>query len=194
MPFAIEPSTEIQTRGEFARLCNARNIFRAVEVGTDQGVFAGRFLDEWDRRGLLFCIDPWENYQEMLWDRDMDMFLAVSSLARHAGRIRFIREWSPRAIEYLPAQFSVEFVYIDAAHDYSSVKADLAAWWDRLYSEGPTILAGHDFDDEHADVKRAVTEFAREHDVIVRLTRDADSAASWYIYRNEPRQLCVFRT
>jgi hypothetical protein len=52
------------------------------------------------------------------------------------------------------------FVFIDAAHDYESVKSDLAAWWPKVTQGG--IFAGHDYFQPHAGVKQAVDEFA-EH-------------------------------
>ena len=79
--FKIETSTEIRTRRDFARLCNARRLWRAVEVGTDQGRFAKDFLDEWEQ-GLLFCIDPYQAYPEMGWDREADRSLALQLLSQ----------------------------------------------------------------------------------------------------------------
>jgi hypothetical protein len=45
-------------------------------------------------------------------------------------------------------------VFIDAAHDYESVKRDLAAWVPKVRAGG--ILSGHDI--EHEPVQRAVSE------------------------------------
>ena len=50
---------------------------------------------------------------------------------------------------------SVDFVFIDAAHDYESVKADLTAWWPKLKVGGK--IAGHDYGWE--GVGEAVHEF-----------------------------------
>jgi predicted O-methyltransferase YrrM len=44
------------------------------------------------------------------------------------------------------------FAFIDAAHDYDSVRADIAAWLPKVKPGG--ILAGHDI--QHEPVKRAV--------------------------------------
>ena len=49
---------------------------------------------------------------------------------------------------------SLDFVFIDAAHDYDNVKADIIAWKPKLRKGG--ILSGHDYN--YPDVQRAVDE------------------------------------
>ena len=38
---------------------------------------------------------------------------------------------------------SVDFVYIDARHDYKGAMEDIKAWWPKLKKGG--LLSGHDF-------------------------------------------------
>lgn len=47
-------------------------------------------------------------------------------------------------------------VFIDAAHDYENVKADITAWLSRVRPGG--ILAGHDYSPDYPGVARAVDE------------------------------------
>lgn len=47
-------------------------------------------------------------------------------------------------------------VFIDASHDYASVRADIAAWRSVLPSGG--LLAGHDYASDHPGVMQAVQE------------------------------------
>lgn len=49
---------------------------------------------------------------------------------------------------------SIDFVFVDASHEYHGVKADLIAWSSKLKENG--VLAGHDIGWE--GVKRAVAE------------------------------------
>lgn len=49
---------------------------------------------------------------------------------------------------------SLAFCFVDAAHDYASVKRDIAAWLPKVKPGG--IIAGHDI--QHAEVKQAVDE------------------------------------
>lgn len=53
------------------------------------------------------------------------------------------------------ADESCDFVFVDAAHEYEPVIADLAAWWPKVKKGG--IIAGHDY--PHAPVAKAVHKF-----------------------------------
>ncbi len=50
---------------------------------------------------------------------------------------------------------SLDLVFIDAAHDYESVKADILAWLPKIKING--IISGHDYG--HPPVRQAVHEF-----------------------------------
>lgn len=183
----ITASLEIVNRADFGRLLDARGLAAGVEVGVDRGHFARRLLDRWKSGVCLWCVDTWAPYEEMPWDRTLDMQLAVAALAHECGRVRLVRMTSEEAARVIPGW--LHFAYLDAAHDYDSVRQDLHLWWDRLQAEG--ILAGHDFDGEHAGVRRAIEEFADEVGRTVYLTAGYGTAASWYMYRTEPERLIV---
>mgnify|MGYP003327644338 CR=1 FL=1 len=55
-----------------------------------------------------------------------------------------------------------DFIYIDAAHDYDSVKEDLTNWYPKLKING--IIAGHDYvpNSLNNEVVMAVNDFFRE--------------------------------
>lgn len=61
---------------------------------------------------------------------------------------------------------SLDLVYIDAAHDYANVTADIDAWWPKVKAGG--ILSGHDYETKPDDgfwgpieVEAAVNDWAR---------------------------------
>jgi len=57
---------------------------------------------------------------------------------------------------------SLDFVFIDAQHDYESVKADILAWQNKVKKGG--ILAGHDYNiDGDFGVGKAVRELLPNH-------------------------------
>lgn len=168
-------------------LCFWRKLYRCAEIGVDRGIWASLFLDRFPQCHEWWGVDDWSPYPEMRFSRGADYRMACANLQRHSGRAKLIRASSAAAAGLFPPE-SLDFVYIDAAHDHASVAADLAAWWPKL--SPPGVMAGHDFDDHpiHAGVKRAVTEFAREKGLTVYLTAVPpyviEPNPSWYVYRN----------
>lgn len=191
--FSVELSREICSRDEFGLLCDWRALWRAVELGTDRGAFAKAFLDRWHGH-TLWCIDSYASYAEMPWDRMPDMLFAANLLAGYIDRVRLVGTTGQQFLQSVEGErvknvdptidkFEVEFVYIDGAHRYEAVKADLEMWWEVLSWRG--ILAGHDYHPALPGVIRAVNEFAELHDLSVYLTSD-DQFPSWYVYKTEP--------
>ena len=79
---------------------------------------------------------------------------------------------SLEASEYLKGKH-VDFIYIDASHDYESVYADLKAWYPFIQGHG--VLTGDDYD--WTGVHAAVNKFAVENGLKV----IALSSAFWYL-------------
>jgi predicted O-methyltransferase YrrM len=64
------------------------------------------------------------------------------------------------------AQFednSIDFVFIDAAHEYEFVKEDIAAWYPKVKPGG--LFAGHDYN--WTGVHKAVSEFSQQYNKFV---------------------------
>jgi len=189
----IRPSPEIDTREQFARLCNLRGLKNfAVEIGVERAGFAVRFLQKWAGH-KLWCIDPWrddlEGYHEpdlTRFDREPDFLMTCAALARFDRRVTIKRTTSEAAAPRYPDGL-FDFIYHDANHAYPFISRDLAAWWDKLQPAG--IYAGHDFDEaNHPGVARAVREFAAEKGLDVLLTHEPHYR-SWYIYKTPPLRL-----
>lgn len=182
MPPDIQPNLLMGGRADFAALCDAKGLKTAIEIGTDRGVFAREFLDRWHGE-ILFCVDPYRQYQEMEWDRSGDFALAVAHLSIHARRVRFIVTSSVHAAscfekgEPLPTQ--VGFIYIDGSHHWDEVAKDLSIWWPRLLPGG--IFAGDDF--QMPAVNKAVTDFAQRHGLPISLISDYNRAMNWCILK-----------
>lgn len=56
-----------------------------------------------------------------------------------------------------------KMIFIDAAHDYESVKADLNNFYPKLKSGG--IFAGHDYGEKSCGVGKAVDEFVKKNNL-----------------------------
>ena len=130
-----------------------------AEVGSYAGESASLFALY---AGRIVCVDMWGlpkedceyppsglAHAEMLFDnvvQDNPHILKVAKRSVHAA-------------SYFPDCY-FDLVYIDAAHDYLSVKSDLMAWLPKVKAEG--YIAGHDYNDLHRDVIKAVNEFCGE--------------------------------
>lgn len=120
----------------------------------------------------LVCVDHWQGSNDMLRPR-YAATLAVEDVAqtfrdnmRALGiEVEVLREPSVVAATRFAAG-SVDRVFLDGSHDGPSVAADLAAWSERLRPDG--VLAGHDYDDKHDELRAAVDRFARDRGLSVR--------------------------
>jgi len=71
-------------------------------------------------------------------------------------KLNIIRDLSVNAAKRFNDN-SLDFIFIDACHDYEYVKEDLHTWYPKLKKNG--IFAGHDYYDGHHGVEQAVNEF-----------------------------------
>lgn len=150
-------------RGEvLADFIKQQEIRTFVEVGCKAGATTGELLEK-VRYLTVIAIDPWapmpgqaekdggETYED--WD-----FAAIEAkfkerLGTHAHRCKMLRMTSLEAAAQFEGQ-AFGIVFIDAAHDYDSVVADIRAWWPLVKPGG--FLMGHDYQHSFPTVIRAV--------------------------------------
>lgn len=72
------------------------------------------------------------------------------------NNIEHIKDFSYNVVDKFEDN-SIDFIYVDGAHDYESVKRDLKLYLPKLKNGG--IIGGHDYNPKHwPDVCKAVTE------------------------------------
>jgi len=109
-------------------------------------------------KGIQFdCVDTWLGSEEHQQDTAViegKLFETFTSNMKPAeGLYKPVRMPSVQAAT-LYEDNSLDFVFIDAAHDYENVKADIIAWLPKVKVGG--ILGGHDFG--HPPLNQAVFE------------------------------------
>ena len=135
-----------------------------VEIGSYCGA-SGEIIAKNFPNSTLNCVDPWEKYVEEGSTYDLDR--QELELKEAEGIFDIVLSQNPnmRKNKMSSSQYaslledeSVDFVYIDGNHQYTSVKEDLETWYKKIKIGG--IISGHDFNWE--TVSRALREFFQE--------------------------------
>ncbi len=183
----------IPSRGELPYVLNARGLCgRGVEVGVKHGQFSEYVLDLWKGQ-VLYSVDPWREdapgqYVDVanVPQDEQERFYrgTVARLSRFGARSRIMRCTSAEAAPSFE-DGSLDFVYIDARHDYEHVREDIGLWSPKVRPGG--ILGGHDYlsgliDGTTFGVKDAVDEFARGAGLRLLVTRG--DYPSWFVLKD----------
>lgn len=116
---------------------------RGAELGVWQGALFGYLLDTFP--GLyLIGVDNWAAVGPYA-GKDMPMAEAIArgEQGRHLTHSAILKKSTVEAAQHVPDN-SLDFVFIDASHDYESVRADIRAWQSKVRAGG--ALTGHDAD------------------------------------------------
>jgi|JI9StandDraft_1071089.scaffolds.fasta_scaffold01480_18 hypothetical protein len=180
----VVPSTEISHRDEFPLLCDWRKFETAVEIGVDRGTFSKLFF-RCKRLRHFIGVDNYQQHPEFPYWRDTEQSIAANRYAKcsfaslmRANGCAIADAIAAGSLGHIKEK-CVDFVYIDASHEYADACQDIAAWWPLISSRG--ILAGHDYDHTHPGVMQAVNEFADANNLTVYLTQE--HCNSWYCYK-----------
>jgi len=133
-------------------LLNEEKVRVAVELGVDNGGFSKFNLMHCKLCEKYYMVDLWApqaSYVDgsMLGSIERSearMREAMENVAPYANKAVIVRNSTMEAAS-LFKEASVDFIYIDARHDYVSVKQDLETWWPKIKPGG--ILSGHDYMD-----------------------------------------------
>jgi predicted O-methyltransferase YrrM len=130
------------TRTEMAKFIHDMNFKVGVEIGVAQGWHA-EILCEQNPQLKLYAIDIWDEY-----DGYNEYQGRIGRYFRHAQKIlrpynvRFIKKFSMDAIKEFEDN-TLDFVFIDGAHDFKNVAMDICEWAKKVKPGG--IVYGHDY-------------------------------------------------
>jgi len=138
---------------------NGHNPKTGAEIGVKEGRFISYLLTAY--KGLtMYAVDPWEDqpgeaedYIGWNWN---DIYKEYRrKVEPYAGRFIELRTYSEQAAEQVP-DGSLDFVFIDAQHDYESVKQDIGLWFPKVRTGG--LISGHDYCKKFPGAMQAVNE------------------------------------
>lgn len=142
-----------------------------VEIGVWKGKSAAFMAVELinANKNIRFdCVDTWEGSEEhitpgseffepnLVNDKDWLYKHFLENIAPVQHIINPIRKSSLEAVS-LYKDNSLDFVFIDASHDYENVLKDIQAWYPKIKSD-IGIISGHDYS-WGPEVKKAVHDF-----------------------------------
>ncbi len=109
----------------------------------------------------LYAVDVWEPYDGYYEYQDRITRYHQEAIERLAGyNVTYVQKYSMDAVKDF-ADGSLDFVYIDGAHDFRNVVDDLCEWSKKVKVGG--IVYGHDYKRRHdvyvIEVKDAVQAF-----------------------------------
>ena len=124
-----------------------------VEVGSWKGkssAFMAVEIANSNKKIDFYCVDTWEGSLEHIEYKDLNGLYQT-----------FLDNMKPVEKYYFPLKLksvdaskkfdnsSLDFVFMDASHEYEDVCNDIDAWMPKVKSGG--ILAGHDYYPDHPD-------------------------------------------
>lgn len=142
---------------------------RFVEVGVWKGKSAAFMCIEIanSKKEIdFYCVDTWEGSIEHKEKPELSQLYEIftDNMRPVENYYMPIRKPSLEAV-YDFKDESIDFVFIDASHEYEDVVEDLKAWWPKIKKGG--VLAGHDYYPDQptwGGVCKAVTEvFPNSH-------------------------------
>ncbi len=141
MPIFIPNTTRRHLNLLFAEL----GYRKGAEIGVNKGSNALRF-NRINPECKLYCIDPWELYDGMNdftdgVEREEAFAIAQKHLSQ-LSNVEIIKEFSMDALSHFDDE-SLDFVYIDANHEWPYVTQDIFYWAKKVKPGG--IVAGHDY-------------------------------------------------
>jgi len=162
-------------RNDLAKLFHELHFSVGAEIGTEQGEYAEILLDA-NPELMLTCIDAWQayrGYRDHTRQEKLDRFYEITKerLSRFGDRPYLLRSFSMDALKRF-ADNSLDFVYIDANHNFLNATLDITHWIKKVRSGG--ILAGHDY------IKRKQPTDTHVYQVVNAYT-DAFEIRPWFV-------------
>ncbi|CAB9500525.1 expressed unknown protein [Seminavis robusta] len=200
----LAPLPPIRTRGDMVRHLQQWNFTSGIEIGVQLGLFAEYNLKSWPACQTYKLIDLWQQQVNYKDAANVENSVHESFFQQTKERLQpfekitqYYRMYSNEAAKIIAEEGQqVDFVYVDARHDYCGCKEDIELYWPLIKPGG--ILAGHDFMENYEvapqdwsicmdgsihpeAVKGAVMEFANKHKLPVGVTYRETMWNSWWI-------------
>ncbi|MCK9351243.1 MAG: class I SAM-dependent methyltransferase [Candidatus Paceibacterota bacterium] len=171
---------------DFPALCKELGFTVGVELGVCDGLYS-EVLCRSNPELKLFSVDMWQEYpiyRNFRRQRHYDAIYqsAIKRLEPYPNDT-IVKKWSMDAVKDFPDE-SLDFIFIDANHDFEHVTEDIAQWGKKIRKGG--IISGHDFKNSRRSlfvsvetVVRAWTQAKRIHPWFIMVSTAEPKILSW---------------
>lgn len=183
-----QPSPHIlnnYSRYQIPEMFNKLGFTIGAEIGTEVGRYAEMLFKKMPNLQLT-SVDLWDAtlHQENASQEKMDNWYQETLIKLKPYHSNILKMSSMDAVKQFPDN-SLDFVFIDANHDFEFVVNDIIFWSKKVKIGG--IVYGHDYSDEFA-VKEAVNAFVKVNKVdpwFVLRANYRNVIDSWLFVRDE---------
>jgi len=106
-----------------------------------------------EHSGIVFAIDTFKGEGSLLsnYAKEIDILKIFKQNMKILGLIKYINIKQGHSDEFVMVvpKKSIDFMFIDGNHCYSSIKSDIDNWWPKIRKRG--ILCGHDYNGRNWD-------------------------------------------
>lgn len=156
-------------REHFSKMLYELGLNKGAEIGTRKGVNAVDLCKNHPNIHLT-CVDPWlvEDTRDIIptsdpagtWQEDYYKE-CVENLKPY--NVKILRMMSMDALSQIPDR-SLDFVYIDACHNFDFIMQDIIEWSKKVKKDG--FVSGHDYYPSKAPgVVRAIDVYTEMHNI-----------------------------
>jgi predicted O-methyltransferase YrrM len=166
---------------EFPLLLKELGFKKGVEIGSYKGQYAEtlmRAIPDLD----LTAVDAWTVYKgyKDYGNNDLETVAYEEAKVRsERSGFKILRAWSLDAVKEFEDE-SLDFVFIDANHDFRHVTDDVDEWSKKVRKGG--IVSGHDFFRNHHKgfgVREAIPAYCSAYDIKPLFIWKKDHCPSW---------------
>lgn len=175
------------TRNELGDIMREAGFKIGAEIGVRKGDYS-KILCERIPDLKIYCIDPYIPYRGRRPDQEkMDALFAHAQNNLKNFNATFVRKTSMEAVNDFE-DGSLDFVYIDAMHEFDPVMLDIIHWTPKVRIGG--IVAGHDYIESYdCGVINAVRAYTFAHGIHEwyltweRISKNLEFPRSWFLVR-----------
>ena len=136
-------------RSDLPKELQRRNLTVGVELGVQVGLYSLQLLQNWHSCQTLYLVDVWKQQKNYFdganvpqQEQDRKYQETINRVSNYKSKVKILRMTTTEAAKLIPNR-SLDFVYVDARHDYCGVMEDLINYYPKMRRGG--IMSGHDY-------------------------------------------------